>query len=407
MKKFLIFLLVILVGTIGLGNTVFAEVFIPEKEFFGYFDSDGIYTVVGSVKNHENYPIIPTIFITIQDEKNILSKEFQYANIMPGKEIPFKFKFPEIKSQNPKLAEHDLYFIRGIQNPIPIEVIYDKTLKKHEDGHITGRVKNIGNTTLTNIQLFAKIHGSSNEVLDIGHSIIPLYQLKPGEIKEFSIYPDQSIASKVSYYSCFAPSDGSVIPITAVRNGEKFYFRYDSGSWYAYAEFNEKGTELKMRTQNSYPIETYANFEFPVFSSTEKFDVTLNDKPIKFIQSIDEMGNWHVAFQVEPHAAGTLKITGFEENYAPFESQIPSWLKDNADWWSKEKITDADFISGIEFMIKEGIILVPAIQEDLQVDKKIPRWVKNNAGWWSQDLISDDDFVTGLEFLINKGIIKI
>ena len=36
----------------------------------------------------------------------------------------------------------------------------------------------------------------------------------------------------------------------------------------------------------------------------------------------------------------------------------------------------------------------------------IPSWVKNNAGWWSDDLISEGDFVKGIEFLIGQGIIK-
>ena len=33
-------------------------------------------------------------------------------------------------------------------------------------------------------------------------------------------------------------------------------------------------------------------------------------------------------------------------------------------------------------------------------DSVIPDWVKNNAKWWSDDQISDEDFASGLEFLI-------
>ena len=38
-----------------------AEVWIPENEFVGYFDSNGIYTVVGTIKNSEESGIIPTV----------------------------------------------------------------------------------------------------------------------------------------------------------------------------------------------------------------------------------------------------------------------------------------------------------------------------------------------------------
>jgi len=35
----------------------------------------------------------------------------------------------------------------------------------------------------------------------------------------------------------------------------------------------------------------------------------------------------------------------------------------------------------------------------------IPDWIKNNAKWWSQGSISDYDFVSGIGYLINNGII--
>lgn len=388
-------------------QAAYAEVWIPENEFVGFFDSDGVYTVAGAVKNTQNYPVIPTITISIQDDQKVISKEFPYANIMPGKDMPFKFKFPEIQSSEPQLNKPSLSFIKGIHNPVDVQVIYDKTLQVHQNGHVTGRVINVGNETISNVQLFALAHGFDHKVLDVGKNIMPIDNLKPGELRNFTMYPDPSFISMVQYYSCFAPNDGSVIPVSSIRNGEKFFFRYDSGSWYAYAEFNDAGTELTMRTQNSYPISTYTNFEFPVFSNDEKFNVTLNDQKIDFIQSIDEMGNWHVAFEVKPHDAGTLKITGFAKDYEPIQSEIPSWIKDNAEWWSSDKIADDDFTMGLEFLIKEKILIVPPMEKDTESETKIPSWIKNNAGWWSKGLINDEDFINSLQYLISKGIISI
>jgi len=37
----------------------------------------------------------------------------------------------------------------------------------------------------------------------------------------------------------------------------------------------------------------------------------------------------------------------------------------------------------------------------------IPDWVKNNAAWWAEGLISETDFLKGLEYLIKIGIIQI
>ena len=38
---------------------------------------------------------------------------------------------------------------------------------------------------------------------------------------------------------------------------------------------------------------------------------------------------------------------------------------------------------------------------------KVPNWIKNTADWWANNLITDNEFVNAVEFLIKEGIIKI
>ena len=47
------------------------------------------------------------------------------------------------------------------------------------------------------------------------------------------------------------------------------------------------------------------------------------------------------------------------------------------------------------------------IEESLGIstDQTIPGWIKNNAKMWTNNMITDDDFLNGIEFLIKKGII--
>ena len=58
-------------------------------------------------------------------------------------------------------------------------------------------------------------------------------------------------------------------------------------------------------------------------------------------------------------------------------------------------------------MLKENIIVIGEIPESKAVSQKVPEWVKNTANWWANDLIDEADFVSGLQFLIENGIIKI
>ncbi|MGY5146952.1 MAG: peptidase [Candidatus Nitrosopumilus sp. bin_7KS] len=90
------------------------------------------------------------------------------------------------------------------------------------------------------------------------------------------------------------------------------------------------------------------------------------------------------------------------------KSDIPSWIKTNAGWWSDGTIDDASFIQGIQFLIKEGIMQIPYTVQNSELKlTDIPSWIKTNAGWWSDGTIDDASFIQGIQFLIKEGIIQI
>jgi hypothetical protein len=87
--------------------------------------------------------------------------------------------------------------------------------------------------------------------------------------------------------------------------------------------------------------------------------------------------------------------------------QIPEWIKNNAGWWATNKIPDSAFIDGIEYLIKDGIIIVSVSESTAQNESNIPEWIKNNAGWWANGKIDDKTFATGIEFLVKIGLIVV
>ena len=50
---------------------------------------------------------------------------------------------------------------------------------------------------------------------------------------------------------------------------------------------------------------------------------------------------------------------------------------------------------------------IPSTQSGAGTSQEIPGWVKNNAGWWADGLIKDADFVSGIQYLISNGIMKV
>jgi hypothetical protein len=89
------------------------------------------------------------------------------------------------------------------------------------------------------------------------------------------------------------------------------------------------------------------------------------------------------------------------------EIVVPSWIKNNAGWWASDQITDSDFVSGLQWLISNGIMSIPPTEQGVASDNVIPSWIKNNAEWWADGLIDNFAFVTGLQWLITNGIMVI
>lgn len=56
-----------------------------------------------------------------------------------------------------------------------------------------------------------------------------------------------------------------------------------------------------------------------------------------------------------------------------------------------------EYLNSIEQMMKSQKTSV----------KKVPDWIKNNARWWSEGAISEDDFLNGIQYLIKVGIVSV
>ena len=384
----------------------FAEVTIPSHEYVSYFDSNGIYTVIGNVKNDLDYAIIPSITVSVENNSQIFSKTIQHVPLASGTEIPFKIKFFEALD-NPILLPAELSFTKTTQQVLPIVVLYDETLITYDDGHLTGRIQNNGDTTIYNPKIFAVIHGYE-QVLDIGQNMEFIKKIDPGEIVNFSMHPDPSITDDVYYYSCFGTMDTTVVPGTAKKAGGNFDFRFDSpGTYYHDPVFDDSGTTMSIIGYNSFPMDGYANFEFLPISGNEKFDVTLDGEPVEFIQSIDQMGSWHVAFTIDPLKQGTWEISGFEKGLPPDLPKIPIWIKQSGDWWSTDQIADSEFLEGIKFLIEKQVIEIPLLEMSSESEWRIPTWSKTVVGWWYEDKITDDEFLSIIKNLVEREIIVV
>jgi len=306
---------IFLVGLFVLGLVSFhyanAGVWIPDNEFGGYYDSDGVYTVIGAVKNTENIAIVPTIVININDNDKTVSESYTLSIVNSLKDIPFKIKMPQVESKNPILQRPQVSFVTAKHNAIDVQVIYDTTLVKHADGHTSGFIINNDTVSAYDVRVYAVIYGKDGKFLDTAKSVETITEMKPSEKREFIMYPDPLLAPKVSYYSCFALGEDPTQTVAVERGGDKFYFTYLSPGYLTDAKFDDFQNALSITARNPWPQTSYVNFMFPLQDNNEKFSAYLDGKPIDALQSKDPNGYWHVAFNLSPQSTHAILISGF------------------------------------------------------------------------------------------------
>jgi len=309
---------------------MYGEVYIPEHELIGFFDDNGTYTIFAGIKNKEYFPIVPTVTISIQDGDELIVREYKLAAIMPENMLPMKVQIPEVKSEKPILLEPSIEYEETDAKFAGGYIIYDDSLQILENGDLIGKIRNGGEDTFEKFRIYALIKDKDDVIIDIAASDI-YESMKPGEIFDFKLMVSPSVADKVDYYSCFSFGDDAIMPLTVKQNDGTFTFRYTANAWFKDAKFTDDGSELNMYSLNGFQLPVVGSFEFPTNSIDEKYDVILDgekmvkgasskDAKIKFtesvetLQSIDEMGNWHLYFEVPEAFQGNVKISGFMEN---------------------------------------------------------------------------------------------
>ena len=88
----------------------------------------------------------------------------------------------------------------------------------------------------------------------------------------------------------------------------------------------------------------------------------------------------------------------FSEAYAEDDHEIPEWLKIIALWWINDKVDDIEFVTAIQYLIKDKIIILPETPQQ----SEYPRWLTNNAGLWATKIFTNSDFNFDPEYVKNK-----
>jgi hypothetical protein len=115
----------------------------------------------------------------------------------------------------------------------------------------------------------------------------------------------------------------------------------------------------------------------------------------------------NVTVSTQPSFGGATGTTSPSVTPSTQTAVIPGWIKNTAKWWHDGQVGDSDFIKGLQYMIQNGIMVIPQSQGSSSGSQAIPAWIKNDAGWWADGTINDQTFVQAIQYLITNGIIQI
>ncbi|MDA7942374.1 MAG: peptidase [Nitrosopumilus sp.] len=86
---------------------------------------------------------------------------------------------------------------------------------------------------------------------------------------------------------------------------------------------------------------------------------------------------------------------------------VPSWIKTSTGLWVDGQVDDSTFVSAMQFLIREGVLAVPATEAGSPASGGIPDWIRTSAGLWVDGQVDDATFVSGMQFLIRNGILPV
>ena len=105
-----------------------------------------------------------------------------------------------------------------------------------------------------------------------------------------------------------------------------------------------------------------------------------------------------------------------EDANAQTSPVVPDWIKTLAKFWSNNEIPDNNLIGAIEHLIKHKIISsekIIIVEQNDDVDNEvinqeiiIPEWIRTTAEWYSENLVTDSEFVSSIEFMVKEKIIQ-
>jgi hypothetical protein len=187
----------------------------------------------------------------------------------------------------------------------------------------------------------------------------------------------------------------------------KFISKYDDTEF-----LNQVQYDLLVVDENLNPLRSIAQDEGRLFlyspSGQAFVDMIVQEKPgiAHYVVWIYGLAQENIVPSTQPdYLKIDLPITA-SSTTTP-SPKVPSWIKTTAGFWVDGFSSDEEFVNAIEFLINNGVIVIPPTTTGGDSAIEIPSWIKTTTGFWVDGFTSDDEFVRAIQWLIENGIMRI
>lgn len=91
------------------------------------------------------------------------------------------------------------------------------------------------------------------------------------------------------------------------------------------------------------------------------------------------------------------------------QARVPTWVQTTASFWVDGDVSDREFTDGIGYLVKERVIQLdePVVTKTPgePTEPKVPSWIKQNVDWWIKGQVPEDQFLESIKWLIQNNII--
>ena len=180
-----------------------------------------------------------------------------------------------------------------------------------------------------------------------------------------------------------------------------FAAEYDLNSYHADDDSNESSeySQIVSTSDGTLDVGIYTTPKIP---NTDEFTKLM----ISFLKPDTERIQQHIDYRVSVTKDGDYVFGPMSRllHTSPGTITIPVQFSENGSHIVHIEVEGILFqpipLETAGFTINVGEAQPPA-------ETSIPGWIKNNAGWWADGQIDDGSFVSGLQWLISNGIMKV